>query len=83
MEKLLKLRKKIDQIDQKLSQLLEKRLAIIEAIREIKKADKKPIIDKSREKEILDKVQTKYQKEIFKKIIEQGRKVQKEPRTNF
>ena len=55
MKSIKKYRKKIDKIDSKLIKLLEKRLFIVNKIKEIKKRNKLQLQDIKREREILEK----------------------------
>lgn len=75
MQKLAKLRKKIDQIDKKIANLLQARFEVVTEIKKIKKTEKLPKIDKKREKEILANLETNYEKKIFKKILIESRKL--------
>lgn len=77
MQELENIRKKINQIDQKLSKLLQMRLAEVEKIGLIKRKKGLSLRSKKREGEILAKLKTEYEKEIFKKIITQSIKIQK------
>lgn len=49
-------RQKIDQIDQELVRLLEKRLAVVTEVAEIKKAQGIAILDSSREEQVFEKI---------------------------
>lgn len=75
MHELKKIRKKIDQIDEKIAALLDKREQAVILIKKLKNAEKLPKVDKTREAEILQKFDSKYQKAIFKKIISESRKI--------
>lgn len=75
MDELKKIRKKIDQIDEKIAALLNKREQVVILIKKLKKQARLPKIDKAREAEILQKFDSKYQKVIFKKIISESRKI--------
>lgn len=76
MNKIEKNRKKIDDIDLKISKLLKKRAKLTIAIGKIKKSNSLPLKDKKREEEILEKFETTYEKEIFKKILKESKKYQ-------
>jgi monofunctional chorismate mutase len=76
MKELQKLRKQIDRIDTKIADLLKKRFFKTKKIGEIKKQLNLPIINNKREKQILEKTDTEEEKQVFKKIIEQSRKIQ-------
>lgn len=56
MEQLKKIRERIDEIDQKLIEILNKRAELVKEIYEIKKITKKPLFDPSREKKIIEKL---------------------------
>ena len=73
--KLTDLREKIDQIDTKIADLLATRAETVRTIKIIKKQQKLPKIDPKREKEILSKLKTDYQKAVFKKILIESRKL--------
>ncbi|MCX7905524.1 MAG: chorismate mutase [Elusimicrobiales bacterium] len=79
---LLKLRKKIDSIDNKIINLLLKRFNNVKKIGEIKKRNSIPIRDITREKEILQKCEKiseeykKYLKKIYLEIINSSIKIQ-------
>lgn len=77
------LRKNIDEIDNEIIKLLDKRFDVAKAIGEEKKKISKLVLDQSREQAILDKVDklssdehSKYIQEIYKKIMEQSREYQ-------
>lgn len=70
------LREKIDFIDSQILNLINKRAKIALEIGQIKKILKNQIVDKNREKEILKKIKTPYEIQIFKKIISESRKLQ-------
>jgi len=67
-------RKKIDEIDDKIILLLEKRLLI--AKKTIK--HKKKTYDPKREEFILSKIKSPYIKNIYKEIFKNSKKLQKE-----
>ena len=79
MEKLNDHRKEIDLIDEKLLQLLEKRLAIVKKIAVLKDRENLPIRDPDREASILENITVKAEnigldpelaKRFFKSLIE-------------
>jgi len=76
MKNLDSLRNKIDRIDEKILNLIKKRLDLAKEIGRYKKESKLPLKDTKREKEILDKKIGVYKK-IWKLIIEESKKVQK------
>lgn len=77
MKKLITLRKKIDEIDKKIADLLRKRAKEVIKIKKFKKIKKLPMTDSNREKEILDRLKSDYEKAIFKKILLESCKIQK------
>ncbi|MBT4917505.1 chorismate mutase [Candidatus Peregrinibacteria bacterium] len=80
MKEINKIRKEIDRIDDKLSSLLKKRLVEIKKVAALKKASKSSkdsVQDKKREEEILEKLETEFEMEIFKKILRESREYQK------
>ncbi len=76
-EKIEKLRKQIDEIDQKIIYYLNERAKVVLAIKELKSKAKIPIFDPRREKEIFKKLVSCNQgplydndvKEIYEKIL--------------
>lgn len=76
MNKIEKFRKKIDDIDVKLSKLLKNRAELTLEIGKIKESNKLPLKDKKREEKILEKFETTYEKEIFKKILKESKRYQ-------
>ena len=70
-------RKQLDKIDSQVIKLLEKREKISKKIGQYKKKNKIKIQDKSREKQILKKLNKNYLKHIFKIIIRNSREIQK------
>ena len=85
MKELVKLRKKIDEIDKNIVELLNKRAELSHKVGEIKKLYDIDIIDYSREKEVINKILSYSSKKIpdedlkniYKEIIASSRKVQK------
>ncbi|MBI5754546.1 chorismate mutase [Candidatus Peregrinibacteria bacterium] len=75
-KKLNNIRKKLDQIDDKIIKTLRIRSKLIKQIGEIKKKLKLPIRNPQREKLILKKLKNKYEKRIFSKILLESRKLQ-------
>lgn len=82
---LLKYRKKIDKIDNKIIKLLKKRQDLSKKIARYKKQRNLQILDPKREliifknleqKAIKNNLDKKYIKEVFEKIIEDSRKIQ-------
>lgn len=73
-KKVKKLRKKIDETDKKIAKLLRQREKIVKQIYKFKIKNKLSISDKNREKEILSKFKTPYEKAIFKEILRQSKK---------
>ena len=73
----------LDEIDAQISKLLNERFIIIEEIKKIKKAKEIPILDESREFEVINNnkkyVNLKYQesfKEIYLEILKTSKKLQ-------
>lgn len=62
-------RKEIDQVDQQLVALLEKRMQLVNDVTAYKKATGKPILDTSREEIVLNKVASRVQNEAFKETL--------------
>jgi chorismate mutase len=77
MDELIKLRKKIDGIDKEISKLLRNRLEIVEKIGKNKTENNIKLKSQKREKEILEQLNTEYEKKIFKKIFTESIKIQK------
>jgi monofunctional chorismate mutase len=81
MTNLNKLREEIDQIDDQIMSLLEKRYNITNEIGKIKQLQKTTVLDINREKYIFDKT-SKYShlpqiESVYKTIMEESRKAQK------
>ena len=66
------LRKKIDRIDDRILDLIERRISIAEKIGKAKRKKGRPIVDSSREREILNKLtgKTKLNKDFVRKTFE-------------
>ncbi|PIR54776.1 hypothetical protein COU74_03445 [Candidatus Peregrinibacteria bacterium CG10_big_fil_rev_8_21_14_0_10_36_19] len=77
MEELNNLRNKINKIDQKLIKTLKEREALVREISKIKKDQNIRIINRKREKEVIEKCENLYQKNIMKKVISESVKIQK------
>jgi len=77
MKSLDQLREEIDTIDSEILDLIRKRAKISEKIGHTKKLSKRPILNKKREKEILKKLKTPYEIQIFRKIMSESRKLQR------
>ncbi|WP_227738504.1 chorismate mutase [Thermococcus paralvinellae] len=75
LERLHELRKRIDEIDKQIIELLEKRVRIAKEIGEIKRELNLPIRDEKREEEVLRRA-GKF-REVFEKIVEVCRDVQR------
>ncbi|MFH1284165.1 MAG: chorismate mutase [Candidatus Peregrinibacteria bacterium] len=78
MDKLAKTRKKIDKIDKIISKNLRKRLKEVRKIGEIKKNYNSPVEDQEREAHVMSSLETEFEKNIFKTILEESRKAQRE-----
>jgi len=64
-------RQQIDEVDSKLLELIAKRLEIVKLVGEYKKQNNLPVIDKSREAALLDKLAEKGEKyNISRDLIE-------------
>ncbi|HEU64161.1 MAG: hypothetical protein KR126chlam4_00640 [Candidatus Anoxychlamydiales bacterium] len=66
-------REQIDEIDEQIVPLLEKRLKLAKEIRKYKKE----ILDSNRENKILDKIKSEYIKDIYKTIFKNSKEVQR------
>lgn len=77
MDKLLNFRNRIDKIDAKLITLLRKREKIIRKVGLLKAKTKTPIQNKKREEGILSKLDTDMEKEVFKTILNESKKIQR------
>ncbi|SDQ04679.1 chorismate mutase [Streptococcus equinus] len=62
-------RKEIDQVDQQLVALLEKRMQLVNDVSAYKKATGKPILDTSREEIVLNKVASRVQNKAFEETL--------------
>lgn len=62
-------RKEIDQVDQQLVALLEKRMQLVNYVAAYKKATGKPILDTSREEIVLNKVASRVQNKAFEETL--------------
>lgn len=79
-----KLRQNIDNIDDKIMELLIQRLAIVKDIGKLKKTKNIPIEDKSREKIIIDNIEERYLlephreflKSIYNSIFKESKNIQ-------
>ena len=76
MNELKKTRSVIDEIDQKIIDLLRARKKLVLKISEIKNRERIDIRDSKRESEVMLKAENEYEKEILKKIISESRKLQ-------
>ena len=83
LSKIKKLRSLIDKTDKIIIKNLEKRFEIVKKLGKVKKNLRLSIVDKKREKEVFENIKKyskKYKKEIgeiYKKIIENSKKVQR------
>tara|TARA_B100000989_G_C19303092_1_gene369318 strand:- start:270 stop:560 length:291 start_codon:yes stop_codon:yes gene_type:complete len=84
---LFNLRKDINDIDNKLMELLISRLEVVEKVGELKKKHNMEVLDKKRENVIFKKIETLYGKEtdetkfltqIYNKVMEESKKKQEE-----
>ena len=63
------IRQEIDQVDQELVVLLEKRMALVTQVADYKRATGKAILDTSREKVVLNKVASRVQNKDFETTL--------------
>jgi chorismate mutase len=83
MKNIQKLRKKIDELDQKLIKVLEKRFELTKEIGEIKQEEGLGIKHENRENEVLEKISTtktlkkSFTKKLFELIFQESRNRQK------
>ena len=81
---LLNLRERVDEIDQKIINLLEERFSLCPNFCNIKKQNGLQIEDKNREKDIIDRkisqsrLDAKFIEELFTLIIRKSKEIQKE-----
>lgn len=75
-DKLIENRLKIDEIDKEIAKLLRIRLKISVKIGKLKKKHGVSIRDPNREKSILANLKSPYEKNVFKKILQESRKSQ-------
>lgn len=78
MDKLQNFRNRIDKIDTKLITLLRKREKIIRKVGALKFKTEKQIQNKKREQAIISKLDTDMEKEVFKTILRESKKIQRE-----
>ena len=82
MRDLSEIRKDINSIDEELLKLFKRRMDCAEEVAEYKKANNLPILNESREQEILNRVYEQggeygeYAKELFEKLMELSRRLQ-------
>lgn len=83
--KLEDIRKRIDEIDDKIFSLIVERVELVESVKKIKERENLPVYQPKREKEILNRIEEKSKnhyldekkiKEIYEKIIIMCREVQ-------
>ena len=63
------IRQEIDQIDQKLVTLLEKRMQLVNQVVDYKKATGKAILDTNREEAVLQKVASRVENKAFEQVL--------------
>jgi len=63
------IRKQIDQVDQELVSLLEKRMALVEQVVAFKKSSGKPVFDSKREEAIFEKVRNRVSNKKYEETI--------------
>lgn len=64
-----RIRQEIDQIDDQVVKLLEKRMHLVEGVVAYKQASGKPILDTKREEVIFEKVRNRVEDERYKETI--------------
>ncbi|WP_066504048.1 chorismate mutase [Abyssisolibacter fermentans] len=85
MSNLDKLRDEIDMIDKELVEILEKRMKIAMDVGKYKKENGLPILNKEREKQVLERISNyveddnlkKYILELFQSIMDESKELQK------
>lgn len=85
MNKLQQARKEINNVDKQIVKLFEKRMKAVEQIAKYKIANKLPILDSSREKELLkknlslfsSKKYAKYYKDVFAGFLKASKSMQR------
>ncbi|MBI2634682.1 chorismate mutase [Candidatus Peregrinibacteria bacterium] len=75
MKELKIFREQIDEIDGKLAALLQKRAEMVRRIKFLKTEHHLAEIDREREKQILDRLETDYEKNIFRTILNESKKL--------
>jgi len=75
--KIASLRSKIDQVDKNILKLLKQRMAIVIKIGKLKRLNKIAVVDKKREKDVLKRTKTGFERSIFEKIVSESKKLQK------
>lgn len=63
------IRQEIDQLDQELVALLEKRMQLVNQVAAYKKATGKPILDTRREEAVLQKVASRVENKAFEETV--------------
>lgn len=81
MTKLEKIRKQLDRLDDNISKLLQKRAKLLSDVKKIKENEGIRIKDPKREEFILGKMESNFEKQIFKKILSESRKLQAPQKT--
>jgi len=85
MDDLQDLRYEINEIDNQIFSLLTQRLSVINSISLVKKQQSLPILDKNREDNIYNRIDSSYEgrnglylKDIYKTVMNESKRVQKE-----
>lgn len=76
MDMLENYRARIDKMDSKITALLRKREKVVRKIGLLKAKTKKPIRDKNREQTIFSRLNTDFEREVFKAILRESKKIQ-------
>jgi len=66
---LFEIRKKIDEIDEKLIPLIEQRVKLVTKVAFFKKKENYPVLDSNREQEVLAKISAKLSEQEFKDVV--------------
>ena len=77
MNKLQNYRLRIDKVDSKIISLLRKREKIISKIGILKTKNKTRVRDKKREQTIFSDLNTSFEREVFKTILRESKKIQR------
>ena len=76
MDEIQKIRTEIDRIDTEIIDLLRQRGKNVSKIGKLKASKKLSITDLEREKEVISRLDSDYERNIFQKIIKESKKLQ-------